>query len=192
MKRDSQAVSKKGEFMADKTNKTVVVYIATYPSVGDAKADYEAVKQLYSDGVIGMYDAAVISKDAAGKVSIVKTEKPTQYGAWTGMLVGALVGLFYPPYLLWEAAVGAGAGALIGHFWRGLSRSDMNQIGDALQENSATLIMVGQSKLERVLQDATKHAVRQFEKELRTDVDAFNKDLTAAVNESLKAHAKTA
>lgn len=178
--------------MADKTNKTVVVYIATYPSVGDAKADYEAVKQLYSDGVIGMYDAAVISKDAAGKVSIVKTEKPTQYGAWTGMLVGALVGLFYPPYLLWEAAVGAGAGALIGHFWRGLSRSDMNQIGDALQENSATLIMVGQSKLERVLQDATKHAVRQFEKELRTDVDAFNKDLTAAVNESLKAHAKTA
>jgi uncharacterized membrane protein len=178
--------------MADKTNKTVVVYIATYPNLADAKEDYEAVKQLYSDGIIGMYDAAVISKDAAGKVNIVKTEKPTQYGAWTGMLVGALVGLFYPPYLVWEAAVGAGAGALIGHFWRGLSRSDMNQIGEALHENSATLVVVGQSKLEKALQEATKHAVKQFEKELRTDVDAFNKDLTEAVNETLKAQAQSA
>lgn len=178
--------------MADKTNKTVVVYIATYPSLDDAKADYEAVKRLYSTGIIGMYDAAIISKDTTGKVKIVKTEKPTQYGAWTGMLVGALVGLFYPPYLVWEAAVGAGAGALIGHFWRGLSRSDMQQIGDALQENTATLIMVGQSKLEKALKDATRHAVKQFEKELRIDVDTFNKDLTDAVNESLKAQAKSA
>jgi hypothetical protein len=36
----------------------------------------------------------------------------------------------------------------------------------------------------------TKSAVRtpvaQFEKEMSTDVEAFNKDLTAAVNESLK------
>ena len=108
------------------------------------------------------------------------------------MLVGALVGLFYPPYLVWEAAVGAGAGALIGHFWRGLSRSDMNQIGEALHENSATLVVVGQSKLEKALQEATKHAVKQFEKELRTDVDAFNKDLTEAVNETLKAQAQSA
>lgn len=178
--------------MADKTNKTVVVYIATYPSLDDAKADYEAVKRLYSTGIIGMYDAAIISKDTTGKVKIVKTEKPTQYGAWTGMLVGALVGLFYPPYLLWEAAVGAGAGAVIGHFWRGLSHSDMKQIANALHENSATLVVVGQSKLEKALQDATKHAVKQFEKELRTDVETFNKDLTAAVNESLKAQAKSA
>lgn len=178
--------------MADKMNKTIVAYIATYPTLADAKADYEAVKQLYTAGIIGMYDAAVISRDAAGNVNLVKTEKPTQYGAWTGMLVGALVGLFYPPYLIWEAAIGAGAGALIGHFWRGLSRSDMKEIGDALQENSATLIVVGQSKLEKALQDATQHALKQFEKELRTDVDTFNKDLTEAMNESLKAQAKTA
>lgn len=42
----------------------------------------------------------------------------------------------YPLCLIWEAAIGAGAGALIGHFWRGLSRSDMKAIGDALEENS--------------------------------------------------------
>jgi|SRR5271157_536441 len=173
--------------MADQTNKTVVVYVATYKSLDDAKTDYAAVKQLYSDGVIGTYDAAVVSKDATDKVKIITTEKPTQYGAWAGLVVGALVGIFFPPYLVWELAVGAGAGALIGHFWRGLSRSDLKQIGDALQENTATLIVIGRSRLEQFLKDATKHAVTQFEKELSTDVASFNKDLTEAVNELLKA-----
>ncbi len=173
--------------MADQTNKTVVVYVATYANLDDAKTDYAAVKQLYSDGVIGTYDAAVVSKDVTGKVKIITTEKPTQYGAWTGLAVGALVGIFFPPYLVWELAVGAGAGALIGHFWRGLSRSDLKQIGDTLQESTATLIVIGRSRLEQFLQDATKHAVKEFEKELSTDVDTFNEDLTEAVNQSLKA-----
>lgn len=175
--------------MADKTNKTVAVYVATYASLDEAKADYEVVKQLHSAGVIGTYDAAVISKDAAGKVKITKTEKPTQHGALAGMAVGALVGLFFPPFLLWDAVIGAGAGALTGHFWRGLPRSDMKQIGDTLQESTATLIVIGQSKLQQALQDATKHAVKQFEKELSTDVESFNKDLSEAVNQSLKAQA---
>jgi uncharacterized membrane protein len=171
--------------MVDK-NKPVVVYVATYASLDDAKADYQAVKQLYSAGIIGTYDAAVISKDAAGKVTIMKTEKPTQLGAWTGLAVGALVGVFFPPYLVWEMAIGAVAGALIGHFWRGLSRSDMKQIGDTLQDSTATLIVIGQSKLQEALQDATKHAVKQFEKELNTDVKSFDKDLTEAVNQLLE------
>jgi uncharacterized membrane protein len=84
------------------------------------------------------------------------------------------------------AAIGAGAGALIGHFWRGLSRSDLKQIGDTLQESTATLIVIGESKLQQALQDATKHAVKQFERELSTDVATFNKDLTQAINEAQK------
>ena len=47
--------------MADKTNEGVVIYIATYASLDDAKTDYEAVKQLHSAGVIGTYDAAAVS-----------------------------------------------------------------------------------------------------------------------------------
>jgi uncharacterized membrane protein len=177
--------------MPNKTNKTVVVYVATYANVDDAKADYAAVKQLYSAGMIGTYDAAVISKDAAGKVTIHKTEKPTEIGAWTGLAVGALIGLFFPPYLVWEAAVGAIAGALIGHFWRGLSRTDMKQIGNMLQDSTAALIVIGESKLQEALQDATRHAVKQFEKELSIDVKSFDKDLTEAVDQLLKQESMT-
>jgi uncharacterized membrane protein len=179
--------------MADK-DKTVVVYVATYANLDDANADYAAVKQLHSAGIIGTYDAAVVSKDAAGEVKITKTEKPTQYGAWAGLAVGALIGLCFPPYLVWEsaigagagAAIGAGAGALIGHYWRGLSRADMKAIGDTLQQSTATLIVIGESKLQQALESATKHALKQFEKELSTDAKTFEKDLAAAVKEAQK------
>jgi uncharacterized membrane protein len=175
--------------MADKTNKTnkpVFVYVATYARLDDAKADYAGVKQLYFDGVIGVFDAAIISKDATGQVKIHKTEMPTQYGAWGGLAVGALVGIFFPPYLVWELATGAAAGSLIGHFWAGMSRSDLKEIGETLQASTAALIVVGRSRLQEALQKATKHAVKRFEKQLSTDVEAFDKALTEAVNQSLK------
>jgi uncharacterized membrane protein len=173
--------------MANKANKTAFVYVASYANLDDAKADYAAVKQLYFDGVIGVYDAAVVSKGATGQVKIHKTEMPTQYGAWGGLAVGALVGIFFPPYLVWELVVGASAGSLIGHFGAGMSRSDLKEVGDTLQASTAALIVIGRSRLEEALADATKHAVKEFEKELSTDVDAFDKDLTKAINQALKA-----
>ncbi len=172
---------------ADRKNETVVVYVASYPNLNEANADYAAVKHLYRDGVIGVYDAAVVSKDADGHVKIHATEKPTEYGALSGLAVGALVGIFFPPYLVWELAAGAVIGSLIGHFWAGMSHSDLKQIGDTLQASTATLIVVGKSKLHKVLTDAVNHEIKDFEKELTTDAKAFDKDLKAAVEDFLKA-----
>ena len=173
--------------MTDSTEKTVFVYVASYANPEDAKKDYAAVKQLYFDGIIGVYDAAVISKDRASQVKIHRTEMPTQYGAWGGLAVGALVGIFFPPYLVWELAAGAVAGSLIGHFWAGMSRSDLKEIGDTLQASTASLIVIGRSRLMEALASATKHAVKQFEKQMSTDVKAINKALKTAINESVKA-----
>ena len=168
--------------MADKANKTVFVYVASYANLEDAKADYAAVKQLYFDGVIGVYDAAVVSKDATGQVKINKTEMPTQYGGWGGLAVGALVGIFFPPYLIWELVGGAALGTLLGHLWAGMSRSDLKDIGETLRASTATLIVVGRSRLQEALQNATRHAVKQFEKQLNTDVESFDKALTEAAD----------
>jgi len=172
--------------MAEKTNEPVFVYVATYATLDDAKADYDGVKKLYFDGVIGVFDAAVVSKDATGQVKIHKTEMPTQYGAWGGLAVGALVGIFFPPYLIWELVGGAALGTLIGHLWGGMSRSDLKEMGETLQASTATLIVVGRSRLQEALQKVTKRAVNQFEKQLDTDVQAFDKALTEAVNQALK------
>jgi uncharacterized membrane protein len=69
---------------------TFVVFAASYDTLGAAEADYHAVRELYlASGLIDTYDAAVITRDDAGKVSIVaKHEQPTRRGAWRGLGIG--------------------------------------------------------------------------------------------------------
>jgi hypothetical protein len=71
----------------------VFIYIGTYPSEGAARADYDIVKDLHAVGAVGTYDAAVVTKDDAGKVHVNKDEMATRHGAWGGAAVGAVVGI---------------------------------------------------------------------------------------------------
>jgi uncharacterized membrane protein len=166
--------------MADKP---VFLYIATYNSVNDAEADYNATKTLYQNGVIATYDAAIITKDASGKVHVTKHEKPTQHGAWTGAAIGAVVGLVFPPSIIVGAAVGAGVGALAGHLAKGIPRSDMDQIGNLLQSSTTALLVLGESNLQQDLQKAVTHAVKQAQYQVQMDDKQFDQDLNEIVKE---------
>ena len=75
----------------------VFIFLATFDTQADAQLDYSAVKELHSAGVIGAYDAAAVTKDADGQVQVHKREKPTQHSAWTGVAVGAVLGILFPP-----------------------------------------------------------------------------------------------
>jgi uncharacterized membrane protein len=72
-------------------------YAAVCDEIAGAEADYEAVFDLHAAGAIGTIDSAVIRKEEDGKLRVTKTEKPTRHSAWTGVAVGALVGLVFPP-----------------------------------------------------------------------------------------------
>jgi uncharacterized membrane protein len=146
------------------------LYAGEYENVDDAKADLEVLKELHREHVVGTYDAAVVTKNEEGKVKIVdKIEKPTQHGGWAGMAVGAAIGLIFPPSILVGGLLGAGAGALIGHLEGGMSRSDVKEVGEMLEDSEAALIVVGEATLERAVDDATKRAKKQMKKEIRAD-----------------------
>ena len=70
------------EYEKERAGKTIVVYVASYTSLDGANADYAAVKQLNRDGIIELYDAAVVSKDAAGHVKIHAKEMPMLSDRW--------------------------------------------------------------------------------------------------------------
>ena len=158
-------------------NDVVFVFIGSYGSVDDALMDYDAVKELYHDGVIDTYDAAVVEKDADGNVHVSKHEKPTQKGAWTGIAVGAVVGVLFPPSIIASAAVGGVAGGLIGHVWHGMSRGDMKDLGEYLDAGTAALVVVGKSSLEEKIAKATAKAQKKTEKQLNVDAKDFDKQL---------------
>ena len=170
--------------MADRP---VFLYVATYGSESDAKADEDVVKQLYRDKVIGTYDAALINKDDEGKVHIKRTEKPTEHGAEIGAAAGVVAGILFPPFLLVDAAIGAVAGGLIGHFRKGMSHKDLKEVGELLNDSSAALIVVGESRLEEALNKELKRATKQVEKQLTVDTKEFNKELDEAMQQATAA-----
>ena len=70
----------------------VFIYIGTYPNEAAARADYDVAKDLHALGAIGTYDAAVIKKDASGKVHVNKEEMATRHGGWGGAWIWRDVG----------------------------------------------------------------------------------------------------
>ena len=157
------------------------MYVGDYESVDDAKADLEALRELHSEHVVGTYDAAVLTKDEEGNVKIVdKIEKPTQHGGWAGLAVGAAIGLIFPPSILVSGLVGAGAGALIGHLHGGMSRKDLKEIGEMLDESDAALIVVGEATIERAVEDATRRAKQDMKKEVRADAKEIERAIDTA------------
>jgi uncharacterized membrane protein len=145
----------------------VFLLVGAYSGVDDAKADYDIVKTLHAEGVIGGFDAAVITKDDDGKVHVNKDETATRKGGWGGAGVGALVGILFPPSLIASAAVGAAVGAFGGHLWKGMSRSDVKELGELLDEGEAALIVIGDWRLDQRIDELLKHAKRREVKDLR-------------------------
>ena len=157
------------------------LYAGEYENVDDAKADLQVLKELHREHVVGTYDAAVVTKTEEGKVKIVdKIEKPTQHGGWAGMAVGAAMGLIFPPSILVGGLLGAGAGALIGHLEGGMSRSDIKEVGEMLEDSEAALIVVGEATIERAVDDATSRAKKQLKKEIRADAREMEKAVDEA------------
>ena len=71
------------------------IFVATYPDEASAQDDYQVVKELHAGGLVGSYDAAVVTKDASGKVHENKDETATRHGAWGGIAAGAAVGVLF-------------------------------------------------------------------------------------------------
>jgi uncharacterized membrane protein len=158
----------------------VFIYIGTYPSEAGARADYEVVKDLHAVGAVGTYDAAVVTKDDAGKVHVSKDEMATRHGAWGGAAVGALIGLLFPPAIIATTAVGAAVGGVSGHLWRGMSRADVKELGEIIDDGQAALVIVGES----TVADAVDKAELKAEKQVAKELDVKSKDIDKAVREA--------
>jgi uncharacterized membrane protein len=158
------------------------VMVATYPDEATARQDYQVVKDAHAAGLVGSYDAAVVTKDAGGKVHENKDETATRHGAWWGVAAGAALGVIFPPSVLGAAAAGGVVGGVSGHLARGMSRSQAKQLGECIGPGQAGLVIVGESKVE----DAIRHAVTRAEKQTAEELDVDPKDVDKALRETVK------
>ena len=164
------------------TDRPVFLYAAVYDNIPDAESDYDAVFDLHAEKAIGTFDAAVIEKQD-DKVHVHKREKPTQHGAWTGIGVGAVVGILFPPSIIGSAIVGGTAGGVIGHLWRGMSRGDLKDLGEALDEGNAALIVMGESRIDEQIEKTLTRARKVLQKQVDADAAAVKKEIEEAENQ---------
>ena len=159
---------------------SVFVYLETYASEEAACEDWGAIQEHHSRGFIGTYDAAVVAKDAQGDVRVRKHEKPAQHGAWAGVAAGAFIGLVFPPSLIGSALLGGAAGGVMGHLWRGVSRHDVKELGEFLDEGQAALVVVGHDEYSERIALSMERALKRTDKAVRVDKDAFEQALREA------------
>jgi uncharacterized membrane protein len=167
---------------------TFMVYLGVYGSTQDALDDYDAVKALHTElDLIDAYDAAVVEHRSDGKVKIVKKhETPTRVGGVLGGGIGLATGLvvaLFPAAALGTAVVagttgGAILGAVAGHAAAGMSRKDLKELGEQLDEGDAGLVVVAVSDMGAKVEAAMKKAQKREAKQLKADAKAIEKDAT--------------
>ena len=162
------------------SDRPVFIYAAMYADPAGAEADYNTLVELHAETLVGTYDVALVTKDADGKVHVEKHEKPTQHGAWGGIAVGAAVGVLAAPAIVPAALVGGVIGGLGGHFRKGIPRADAKELGDLIEEGQATLLVIGESRLEEQLDKALTRAEKSIEKEIDADSKEFKRELDEA------------
>ena len=89
------------------------------------------------------------------------------------------MGLLFPPSLLGSAAVLGAAGGFAGHLWGGLSRSDVKELGELIDEGQAALLVIGDLTISEAVEKAELHAIKQLRKEVKVQAKELDKELAA-------------
>jgi len=106
-------------------------------------------------------------------------------GGGVGLATGLAIALFPAAAIgggLLLATTGGGAllGSLAGHAAAGMSRSDLKELGEALDAGQAGLVVVAVSDMESKIEAAMTRAQKVEAKQLTADQDAIAAEATAA------------
>ncbi len=141
-----------------------------------------ALVKLQKEHLIDLEDAAIVIKDAEGKVKIKQAMNLVGAGAIGGGFWGLLFGtLLFSPIL--GAAVGAAAGALSGKFTDiGIDDNFIKELGETIKPSTSALFVL----VKRATPDKVLAEIKPYNpKILRTSLSADNEaQLRTALGES--------
>jgi uncharacterized membrane protein len=169
--------------MSDETTEQgiagVGLFVAAYVDERGADQALDGLKQAKREEVFYYDDAAVVRRDAEGKVHIKESgDMTTGKGAGIGALIGGVLGLLGGPA---GVAVGLGAGALVGgiaaHGDAGFDNDSLKEIGAALPAGTSALAVT-----------TSKDFVEEVRKQAPDDATlTLAKDIATQINDSLSA-----
>lgn len=119
------------------------IVTVAFDDANQADRMLDALKDLAREGLLQMEDAAVVVRDATGKVSYRTTRDLP--GAGSGALMGGLWGLLFGT-ILFVPLIGAAAGAALGAAGGAIGKANLDeaykqQINDQLRPDTSMLFL---------------------------------------------------
>ncbi len=153
------------------SDKPVTVAVATYADMESAEQDYDAIRGMKHQGQIDHLAIAMVVKDEDGELKIDRHDSTAKHLAWGGGVLGGVLAVVSAPLgivflgpLAVTTAVWAGAGGLVGHFWKNIPKDEIRRMGDLLEEGDVGLVIVAVNPqgadVESLLANAAKKVVR--------------------------------
>ena len=152
----------------------VELIVAAFNDEDKAKEVLESLKKLEKEDIIMLVNAAVMVKDANGKVRLKETQDiDSKRGAVFGAIAGGLIGLLGGPA---GVIVGAAAGAATGGV--AANKIDMGFPDDTLDElqkaltpgSSAVLALIQREWVDRVVEELDKYGASLFREALKEEI----------------------
>ncbi len=112
--------------------------VAVYKDVVRAERDWGELETAAKAGEIKIADGALV-QNRDGEVVIMQRE--SHHGWGKGAVVGAIIGIIFPPSIIASAAVGAGGGALITRIHRRLGRGKVLELGRTFDSGGFAIIV---------------------------------------------------
>jgi uncharacterized membrane protein len=116
--------------------------VIAFDGAGEAERVRAALRSQQKDGLVSLEDAAVVSRDAEGKLNVKnEVSRSTMIGTGVGALLGLLLGGFFFPLtgLAFGALGGAGVGALTK---MGVDGKFVKDVKESLQPNTSALFVI--------------------------------------------------
>lgn len=163
-----------------------VIVVGSYDNCLRAEADYERLasnaRELWDERV---YALGLVERTPAGHTRVVNHLEPdTNIGTISGTVVGGLVGLLYPPFIVISAAAGGAIGRAATHLWHGVSRKDLAELGHAVDAGQGAVLVIAQrlpEDLTSVLPHAA-HVVHRSMQHKHEDIDRLIEQLRDDAN----------
>ncbi len=126
--------------------KQLELMAAVYVDEEGAKTILDTLERMHRASNITLADAAIVMKDADGKLKIKETREVTAAkGAKRGAVVTGVLGLIFPPALIASVL----AGGVIGGAWgrlrdTGIKTGRMKDLGNSLEPGNAAVIALAE------------------------------------------------
>jgi uncharacterized membrane protein len=158
--------------------KNLSTTVAVYTDQRLAERDWDAMETAAkSEGGIDLADAAIVRRNLDGSITTIRQQ--SHHGWGKGAVAGAIVGIIFPPSLIGSAVVGAAGGGLVAKLTRKISRGDVKDLGEAMDEGDVDLVVITDTDSVKQLVDLLEGATKTLTKD-SASADEVREALNAA------------